>query len=136
MEQFEDFIKNSGVRLTEPRRELFSILYKHEQPLTVGEIIKQSQIAERTSVYRSLELFTKLGLINKIHLKGRERYELLEPFKPHHHHLVCVLCGELLPLDNPKLEKIIRHLADSHNYEPVSHHVELQGICKECRAKR
>lgn len=133
MEQFEQFFKDRGIRLTEPRRELFAILNERDQPLTINELLKFSKIAERTSVYRTLELFQKHGIVEVVQVKYKQRFELAEPFKPHHHHLVCVRCGELLPLDQPKLEKIISRIAEGHHYQLTSHHVELQGLCKGCQ---
>lgn len=134
MEQFENYLREHDIRLTEPRREVFKILNEHDQPLTTSEILRYSQISERTSVYRTLSLFARHGITEILHIKGRERHELAEPFKAHHHHLVCTECGALESLDSDKLEKIIHRLADGHDYKLSAHHVELQGLCPNCRA--
>ena len=133
MEHLEKFFNENKLRLTEPRRDVFRILEARDQPLTLGEIIKSSQFAERTSVYRTLQLFTKLGIVDLVQVGWKQRYELADPFKPHHHHLVCVKCGELVDLDSSKLEKLVNKLAGAHNYTLTAHHVELQGICNKCR---
>lgn len=133
MEQLEKHLKEQGVRLTEPRREIFKILNEHDQPLTIQEILRLSQFSERTSVYRTLNLFEELKLVEKMQLKGKQRYELNEPFKSHHHHLVCTKCGALVAIDQPKLERLVQHIAGSHRYKLTSHHVELQGICHDCQ---
>lgn len=133
MNEFEQFLREKHVRITEPRREVFSILNQKDRPLTISELLKLSVMSERTSVYRTLELFENLGVVQVIQLKGKQRYELVEPFKAHHHHLVCIQCGELTLIDTPKLEKIIQHIASSYKYEMAAHHVELQGICRSCR---
>lgn len=125
--------KENNLRLTEPRRNVFSVLESKEQPLTLQEIIRSSKFAERTSVYRTLRLFKKLGVVDIIQVGFKQRYELAEPFRAHHHHLVCVKCGELIDLERtPKLEKLIDKLASAHDYELTAHHVELQGVCKAC----
>jgi Fur family ferric uptake transcriptional regulator len=134
MEQLEKIFRDKQLRLTEPRKDVFKVLDDRDQPMTIGEIIKESHIAERTIVYRTLQLFTKLGIVDIIQVGWKQRYELAEPFKAHHHHLICVKCGALVKIDLPKLEKIINKIGDSYNYELVGHHVELQGICKDCRA--
>ncbi len=135
MERLEELFRANELRLTEPRRDIFRILETRDQPLTLGEIIKTSQFAERTSVYRTLQLFTKLGIVDMIQVGFKQRYELAEPFKAHHHHLICVKCGELIDLERtPRLEKLVSKLASAHNYELTAHHVELQGICNNCRA--
>lgn len=132
MEQFETYLRERDVRLTEPRREVFKILNEHDQPLTIRELLRYSQIAERTSVYRSLNLFVELGIVEAMQIKGKQRYELAEPFKSHHHHLVCTQCGALVSIDQPKLERLVQHIASDHSYNLTSHHVELQGVCSSC----
>jgi Fur family ferric uptake transcriptional regulator len=67
-------------------------------------------------------------------IKGKQRYELAEPFKSHHHHLVCTSCGALVPIDQPKLERLVQHIANDHGYNLTSHHVELQGVCNACHS--
>ena len=133
MEQFEQLIRERGIRLTEPRREVFSILNQHDQPLTIGELLKLSKIAERTSVYRTLNLFATLGIIETITSGWKSRYELAGPFKPHHHHLHCTACRQLIQLDIPILEETIKSFADSHEYMLTGHHIELTGLCKKCQ---
>ncbi|NCU30956.1 transcriptional repressor [Candidatus Saccharibacteria bacterium] len=133
MEQFETYLREHGVRLTEPRREIFKILNEYDQPLTIKEILRYSQISERTSVYRALSLFVELEITEVLQIKGKQRYELAEPFKSHHHHLVCIRCGALVPINQPKLERLVQHIASDQHYQLTSHHVELQGICSTCQ---
>lgn len=133
MEQLQKLFKEQGIRLTEPRKDIFMILETHDEPLTIGQIIKASQFAERTSVYRTLETFKELGIVDVLQVGWKQRYELAEPFKTHHHHLVCMKCGELIKIEQPKLEKLVRKISDSHSYELTGHHVELQGICNNCQ---
>jgi len=136
MERLEAFFRDHDLRLTEPRRDIFSILNDRDQPLTLQEILRASQFAERTSVYRTLQLFTKLGIVDIVQVGFKQRYELAEPFKAHHHHLVCIKCGELIDLERTaRLEKLINKIASVHDYELTAHHMELQGVCKSCRAE-
>lgn len=136
MELLEKLFRDHGLRLTEPRKDIFTILNTSENPLTLGEILKASKLAERTSVYRTLQLFTSLGVVDIIQIGFKQRYELAEPFKAHHHHLVCIKCGSLVDLERtPRLEKLVHKLAATHGYELTAHHVELQGICSHCQKR-
>lgn len=135
MQPLEQLFHDRGLRLTEQRRDVFRILEGRDQPMTMGEIIKASQFAERTSVYRALQLFIKQGIVDLVPVGFKQRYELAEPFKAHHHHLICIDCGELVDLDSVKLEKIVGKLAAVHGYKLTAHHVELQGICRSCVEK-
>lgn len=88
---------------------------------------------DRASVYRTLELFATLGIIEIIHIGWKKRYELAAPFKPHHHHLQCTRCGQLVDIKTPQLERLIHHIATQHGYQVTGHHFELSGICKTCQ---
>ena len=136
MEQLETLFQQENLRLTEPRKDVFTILENSDTPLRIGEVVHQSQMAERTSVYRTLQLFVKLGIVDIVQVGFKQRYELAEPFKAHHHHLVCVQCGTLVDLHHtPKLEKLIERIAESHHFTLTAHHVELQGICTSCQKR-
>lgn len=64
------------------------------------------------SVYRVLDLLVSLGLVQRLDLGGGiSRYEPALPGGEHHHHLVCVECGEVRPFEDPRLESAIEQTA-------------------------
>lgn len=133
MNTIEELFSNEGYRLTMPRRQVFNELQKSSRPLAIGEIIATCEGVDRVSIYRTLELFAELDIISVIPVGWKKRYELAGPFKPHHHHLQCISCGELVAIDTPRLEGIVTDLATSHGYTLTHHHIELTGICETCQ---
>jgi len=133
MEQLEQLFRSNHLRLTNPRRSVFRVLERAHAPLFIHDIIKSSGGGDRTSVYRTLEIFVRLGIIEIVPTGWKQRYELSDLFRPHHHHLDCMRCGELISIDTPKLETSIRSIARDHGYQLTSHHVELHGVCKKCQ---
>ena len=134
MDQLDTLFRDKKLRLTRPRRALYRILSKSHEPLdltTINTLITES---DRTSTYRNLELFAAIGIIEVIHVGWKKRYELAAPFAPHHHHLVCIVCGSLTALDTPEIETIVETLARKYTYEITDHHFELRGICSACPA--
>jgi Fur family ferric uptake transcriptional regulator len=123
------------LRLTTPRRKVFEILHESETPLQIGEIIKNCPDIDRVSIYRTLELFTKLGITDIVPLGWKQRYELTSPFKPHHHHLYCTNCGKLIDVHSQKLEQVVAAIARDYNFSPTEHKFEVSGLCKECSTK-
>lgn len=133
MDRLERILKQNNTRVTAPRLEIFAILDKSEQPLSIGDITASAKRSERTSIYRTLELFIDLGIVEVISIGWRRQYELSEPFRAHHHHLICNNCGIVTRIDQPKLETIIASISQAYGYSPVTHHVELRGICRSCQ---
>ena len=133
MDQFKQLLHEKGVRLTQPRMVIFDVLNHADKPVAIQDIVKRSAGADRSSVYRTLELFETLGIIATMYTGWKKRYELSGAFKPHHHHLQCTRCGELVELDTPVIEKISRDIAKKQQYILTGHHFELSGVCPHCQ---
>jgi Fur family ferric uptake transcriptional regulator len=86
------------------------------------------------SVYRTLELLHEHALVNRVDLgDGVARYELVDPRgEHHHHHLVCDRCGQLIPFDDPALERAIHQLSQRLGFTTRDHEVTLRGSCADC----
>src|SRR3989304_3281786 len=52
----------------------------------------------------------------------------------HHHHLVCVSCGNVQDLDECVVGDLVRELAASTEYEIEGHWLEFYGRCATCRS--
>ena len=89
----------------------------------------------RASVYRALELLHDHELVSRLDLgDGVARYEPVDPGgEHHHHHLVCDQCGQLVPFDDPALERSINQLSRRLGFVTKDHEVTLRGNCPDCR---
>ncbi|MDO5343874.1 MAG: transcriptional repressor [Candidatus Saccharibacteria bacterium] len=134
MDALGRILKQHHLRLTDSRTEVFQALMNSEVPLTIAEITKACPHTNRTSVYRILETFHRLHIINTIHVGWKLHYELAEPFMPHHHHLYCTRCKNAIPLETPELEQLISYISRQHHFQVQHHHFELEGICQRCQA--
>jgi Fe2+ or Zn2+ uptake regulation protein len=112
---------------------LFNTLQKHPA-LTLKELIQRTTKHDQVTVYRTIELFEKLGIINKLRLGWETKIELSDIFRHHHHHLTCLACGKIKALEEePIIEKRINLLAQRLDFKPVDHQLEIRGYCKSCR---
>jgi Fur family ferric uptake transcriptional regulator len=93
------------------------------------------------TVYRTLELLTRMGLILKLDFgDAMSRYELASATsKGHHHHMICSRCGRIIDYSDFMDEevKFIKdleaELSKKHNFKINSHQIHLYGLCRECR---
>lgn len=132
---FTTILKSAGQSVTKPRLAVFETLLQADTPLKNGDIAKRTPAIDRASVYRSLELFAKLDITTTT-IRGWTPFtELAEPFKPHHHHLLCAQCGHVEEIASDTLEDMLGIIAMRHNFRLTSHIVELTGLCAACHAR-
>lgn len=99
-----------------------------EQHQSLDEIRARCPEIGLVTVYRTLDLLSELGLVRRMDLGDRPRYEMAER---HHHHLICESCGlisefEDCPLDQRVISRI------SPDFRVTAHSVEVYGQCAEC----
>ena len=121
-------IRSGGHKVT-PQRLAVLWAIAVEQHQSMDEIRTRCPEVGMVTVYRTLDLFSELGLVRRLDLGDGARYELAED---HHHHLICEDCGtvaefEQCPLDVQRLPQIGR------GFEVRAHSLEVYGRCPDCR---
>lgn len=132
---FSEILRDNGVSITSARKAIFQTLLDADEPLKNGEIARRTPGVDRASVYRTLELFARLGITQTIVRGWTPHTELAEPFKAHHHHITCENCGKVVEIENDTLEDVLSLVASRYNFVLKKHTVELSGLCADCQAK-
>jgi Fur family ferric uptake transcriptional regulator len=135
-------LKKKGYKLTPQRRNTLNVILEHEREhLSIEEIydlVKEDcpEIGLAT-VYRTIQLFEDIGLVNKHNFDdGCNRYELADPKQDHnHHHLICLSCGEVSEMDDDLLEELEQEVKRKKGFEVTNHTLKLFGYCKKCKDK-
>jgi Fur family ferric uptake transcriptional regulator len=126
-------LKTAHFSATKPRVAVFTELAKHG-PLSPGALAHHLQSTiDRATVYRTVELYEKLGIVNRIWHGFKHQIELSEIFTPHHHHALCQNCGQTIDIASPELEATLSRLAKARHFLALSHSVELLGYCQKCQ---
>jgi Fur family transcriptional regulator, ferric uptake regulator len=87
------------------------------------------------SVYRALELLSRMGLVRRMDLAEAAYYEPAHAGGEHHHHVVCDRCGKVAQFEDEALETAIERLARRLKYSVAEHDVVLRGACPDYRAR-
>lgn len=111
----------------------------HFRPEDVAENMRSSgHPVSVVTVYRSLPLLVEAGIVRRACLAeetgGGAVYEHVWGH-PHHDHLVCLRCGKTVEFSYPAIEVLQDAVAREHGFDLVRHHLELVGVCADCRAK-
>lgn len=130
-ESFQKLLKDAGYSLTKARLTVFTAL-EGQEPLSMHQLVERARDIDRASVYRAVELFEQLGIVQRLNIGWKYKLELADRFAAHHHHLTCTGCGRTTAIEAARLEIFIEQLARSYGFTPTAHQVELQGMCASC----
>ena len=135
-----------GFRLTNPRVIIINILRNPDRHLSAEDIyleaVKTNPSIGLTTVYRTLDLFSQIGVVQKFDFgDNRARYELTynPTQKDHHHHLVCVKCKTIVDYTDfvheelELMNKTEKALSKKHQFKIFHHTIHFYGMCNNCR---
>lgn len=128
-------IRESGNKLTHPRRVVLEALERYDGHPTSTEVVEAVNAIDesigRASVFRALELFTQLNLIRPTYVTtGTPKYVLLPD--GHHHHIVCLNCNRTIEFGDCGLEKLQQQLEERMGVQLTGHLLEFYGFCTTC----
>jgi Fur family ferric uptake transcriptional regulator len=132
-ETFKNILKTSGYNFTQPRLSVFKII-RDNDPLSISEIIKLiDNRIDRVSVYRIIDIFEKINIIQRVNIGWKYKIELSDQFVDHHHHLICIKCGKIIQMNETGLESFLEKISKQNNFRTQSHQIEIQGYCSNCK---
>jgi Fur family ferric uptake transcriptional regulator len=135
-------VEARGVRLTAQRRALIETIQEATTHLDAASLLKQAQELDpkinRATVYRTLELLKKLGMIDELdlmHLNGEKHYYEVKT-QEDHLHLACFECGRILEFATPAFERLKQEIAAANQFDIQVVRLEVGGLCGACTAKK
>jgi Fur family transcriptional regulator, ferric uptake regulator len=133
----KSILKQHSQSVTKQRLLVFNLLVGQE-PITMNELIgKAAGRVDKVSVYRTITLFEQVGITQRINIGWKYKIELTDKFSEHHHHLICLKCGDVIAIGDEKhIDDFIDEVADKFGFEPRKHQFEVDGYCKKCRTIR
>ncbi|MCL2137660.1 MAG: transcriptional repressor [Coriobacteriia bacterium] len=134
---FREEMARHRLRVTDNRLAIIYAFIDSGKPLTIHEIIQSSKgIGSFSSVYRSVEAMTSIGVLNLVPRGFTNYYELGEALWPHHHHITCEYCGLSVAIDDKRIEELIHEISIQAGLEPTRHDFELFGLCRNCQSAK
>lgn len=123
----EKTLRDAGQRMTRQRMLILTLLQNNKEHPTADDIIqailkKQGHVTVAT-VYNTLDVLTKHGLIQKI--DGLETRSHYDPNSAPHFHAICRKCKKVFDIETDK------NAFSAGDFTPET--VLVQGICGKCR---
>lgn len=111
-----DFLAQNGISSTDLRVQIIEVLQCSNRPVSYDEILSLIT-ANKTTIYRNLDLFLSKGLITKTEINRKNVYELANQSKAY---FVCESCHSMVQIDIPSL------LLPGKSIKVV------KGVCEKC----
>jgi Fur family ferric uptake transcriptional regulator len=127
-----------GHLMTAQRRLLLELLRQAGGHIDAKELYRRASARDESigpaTVYRSLNLFKKLGIVDERRLgKVRCYYEMKQ--SPEHQHLVCQECGKIIEFQAQFIGQLIKAAQQEHGFKITKVELYLEGYCPECGEK-
>ncbi|MCH6555731.1 MAG: transcriptional repressor, partial [Chloroflexi bacterium] len=107
-------------RITPSRVAVIAAVLAQSGHFSVEDVMRQARAVGRATVFRTMRLLTDLEIVCRVILEdGSLHYRVSR--RGHHHHLVCVSCGNVQDLDECAVAGLVRELAAATEYEIEGH---------------
>lgn len=128
-----------GIRMTSQRRAILSVMETAKRHLDAAHILRKARkldpSVDRSTVYRTLQLLKRQGLIDELdlmHLRGEGHY--YERKVNHDHiHMACVRCGKITEFVSGMFDKLKQQVEKECRFRILVSRLEIGGYCSVCR---
>lgn len=128
-----------GIRMTEQRRAILSVMETATKHLDAAQILRKAQridpSVDRSTVYRTLRLLKRHGLVDELdlmHINGEGHY-YERRLEKDHIHMACLRCGKITEFVSNSFEKLKEQVEKDCRFRVLISRLEIGGYCAACR---
>jgi Fur family ferric uptake transcriptional regulator len=137
--RLQAMLSTRGIRMTEQRRAILSVIETANKHLDASQILRKARKADpsvdRSTVYRTLGLLKRHGLIDELdlmHLNGEGHY-YERKLGQDHIHMACLRCGKITEFVSARFDSLKRELERECRFRILVARLEVGGYCTACR---
>lgn len=129
-------LKQAGYRLTQARLTVLAVLEAEHGHITSADVLEKVERINpaigRASVFRTLDLFTQLGIIRPTYVDTSLTPTYVMMRDGHHHHVICTDCKRYFEFDDGDMEALTQSLEKTLDVRISGHLLEFYGVCADC----
>jgi Fur family ferric uptake transcriptional regulator len=133
----------AGLKCTPQRREIFDEIVRIGGHFSAEDLVERFRsrrgkratqpVISRATVYRTLSILVQCGLVREVLFTENHTHYEAAYSRTHHEHMICTKCGRAIEFDDSDLERALHKAARAAGFSPVSHTIEVYGLCDRCR---
>ena len=128
-------LEDRGYRATAPRKAVAKLLEQKQKGFTVEALSEELPSVGKATIYRTIKLFLKEGMVCKFPLMDGAPFYCLARTGDRHHHSICVQCGEVEEFKAATIENLLQDISAEIPGQIVDHRIELYVNCGYCPMK-
>jgi len=130
-----------GRRLTRQRRVIVRVMDTAQRHLDIDEIYERARKLDpdvhRVTVYRTVDLLKRLGLIDELdllHIRGDRHYYESHATREHIH-VACLKCGKVREFESALYDQMKKQIERELEIKITMARTEVGGYCRACAAQ-
>ena len=131
-------LNSSNQRVTAQRTLLLDLIRRSEGHVDADELYRRARRRypriSLSTVYRNLQLFKKLGLVEEHHFAEEHHHYEVKP-TTEHQHLLCLNCGKVVEFACPLSHKFKKDIGKQYDFDITGVEVRMTGLCSSCRTR-
>jgi len=135
-------LMSRGLRMTRQRRTILAVIETAQQHLDASQILRKARKLDaeidRVTVYRTIRLLKRHGLIDELdlmHIEGEKHYYERRPQRDHIH-MACLRCGKITEFESDLFDRLKGQIQRDCQFHIVVSRLEVGGYCSACRTSR
>ena len=132
-------LSQRGVRMTQQRRAILSVIETANKHLDAIQILRKAQevdaSVDRSTVYRTLDLLKRHGMIDELdlmHMNGEKHYYERRLGRDHIH-MACLRCGKITEFVSEIFDSLKQQMERDCRFHILVARLEIGGYCSSCR---
>jgi Fe2+ or Zn2+ uptake regulation protein len=131
------YLKSKGLRMTPSKEILIQFFLDHQKSHVPfkdlqDHLVEKLPDIDRTTIYRNIEKFISLGLIQELDLPNKGKVFQYIFNKQVHHYYICKSCSKTIKGDEQLFKKIEKAIKDVHDFSKSNLSVVFYGFCSKC----
>jgi len=119
---------------------LLDLMREHDGHITAKDLYRLAMDRDANislaTVYRSLRLFTELGLVEERRFGTCSCRYYEKKSADGHHHMVCRECGSVGEFDSPLVDELVAEVEETCDFSVTGIDITIAGYCPDCGGRR
>ena len=125
-----------GYKLTNSRRQILHSMAAQTDWVTAksqyDKLLQQNIHIDLSTICRNLDMMYSMNMLCRVDKERNGTFAYrLQDMQSHHHHLICLVCGTIVPLEYCPLEGLPE--GQTQGFSHLEWQCEVYGYCQACK---
>lgn len=137
---FKSFLSARKLKYTPERRKILEEIFAAGDLFDAEQLLlrlkKHNKRVSRATVYRTLELLARLGLVNRVCFSERTSFYENTTNGQHNGRLFCQSCGKIEQFSTEGIDELIETACRENDFIAQNRCIRIAGYCRDCNDRQ